>query len=554
VRSNLAVRGKTRQKAVLRDDNLVDVSQSQTDDDYEAFFKRENILTPSEAKKIQSSIKLKFSKNSIIHFLFSDLKKIRKFFKRSKIIKSSYIPPRIRLDKEILNNFGIQLQKDAIELTRTLKPILKIAWFHLDKREYNLINQFNELCKRCISINFPQLNFNDENLLDKVRIFEKQYIACLYKARYPEIIKSCVIYILEKYPTWDVIPSRIAYLIDILLSQDITRPTLYNFILALNMIKYRRFFEFRELLSSSFNHVINNFDFDCGDKIKTEINTHIDKTLNNLLSLLKEREEINKFKRFLPLNDDDSFDFKVVEDFYEEANSAKNLSFAADKENAILFVVNFFETFLRIYGKFLNGPIEIENAEKVEIFSFDYFQFEIDKIKFLLKKLAKYKYSYPNLSIDEVMQFKATQKVGSSPEIEIVQALLELKDISIAIGQKLIEIERKHNPALAHDDSTELKSLNPSTVIGQSLVIPYWNKNIQSPQFLQGQSIFKVILDVISLCLLMGILLYDDEIKLTVIKSNRINSEIQRNKKILERIANVVQYRKLKQRYNLHLI
>lgn len=550
----MAVRGKTKQNAYLIDDTLVDVSQSHIDDDYEAFFKRENILTPSEAKKIQSGIKLKFNKNSIIHFLFFDLKKIRKFFKRSKIIRSSYIPPRIRLDKEMLNNFGIQLQKDAIELTRVLKPILKIAWFHLDKREYNLINQFNELCKRCISINFPLLNFNDENLLDKVRIFEKHYIACLYKARYPEIIKSCVIYILEKYPNWDAAPSRIAYLIDILLSQDITRPTLYNFILALNMIKYRRFFEFRELFSSSFNHVINNFDFDCGDKIKTEINAHIDKTLNNLLSLLKEREEINKFKRFLPLNDDDSFDFKVIEDFYEEANSADNLSFSADKENAILLVVNFFETFLRIYGKFLNGPIEVDNADKVEIFSFDYFQFEIDKIKFLLKKLSKYKYSYPRLSIDEFMQFKAAQKVGSSPEVEIVQALLELKDISIAIAQKLIEIERKHNPALAHDDSTELKSLNPSDVLGHGLVIPHWNKNIRSPQFLQGQSIFKVTLDAISLCLLMGILLYDDEIKLTVIKSNRINSEIQRNKKILERIANVVQYRKIKQRYNLHLI
>ncbi len=549
------MKGKIRQRGEIRDNEIfIDPSQSQIDEDYESFFKREDILTPSEAKKIQSKIKLKFNKNSIFHFLFFDLKKIRKFFKRSRIIKSNYIPPRIRLNKEILSNFGTRLQKDAIELSKTLKPILKIAWFHLDKREYNLINQFNELCKRCISINFPLVNFNDENLLDKFRILERQYITCIYKARYPEIIKSCVIYILEKYPNWDVVPSRISYLIDIFMSQDITRPSLYNFILALNVAKYRRFFDFRELFSSSFNHVINNFDFDCGDKIKTEINSHIDKTLNNLLSLIKEREEINKFKRFLPLNDDDSFDFKAIEDFYEEANKDDNLKFSTDKENAILFVVNFFETFLRIYGKYLNGQIEIENDEKVEIFSFDYFQFEIDKIKFLLKKLTKYKYSYPHLSLDEFLRLKAPQNVGSSPEVEIVQTSLELKDISIAIAKKLIEIERKHNPAIVLEDNTKLQSLNPSNILEQSLVIPHWNKNIQTPQFLQGQSVFKVLLDIISLCLLMAVQLYDDEIKLTVLKSNRINSEIQRNKKILERIANVVQYRKLKQRYNLHLI
>lgn len=532
--------------------NLVDdVLSPAFTEDYESLLKRENILTASEARKIQFSIKQSFKRTGFLQFLLSDLPKIRRFYRRSHLVKSTYLPPRIRINKNTIAAFSAQIQRDSVELTRILKSILQVAWYHLEKRDYNLIVQFNDLCKKIIATTFPLLNYNDVRLLDKLRSLEILYITCLYKSRYPEIIKSSIIHILEKYPEWDIGHMRISGMIERLLSQDITRPTLYGFFLGLNMVKYRRFFEFREIFSSNQPSIINTFDFECSDKTKIEINTHIDKMLKNLLSLLKEREETNRLKRFLPLIDDDTFDFTPLKEFYDKGGGNESRDFSQDKENAILFVLNFYETFMRVYGKLLNGEIQLETGEKAEIFSFDLFQIEIDKMKALLKKLGKYKYSYPNMPMDDFMKMKASTKVSSSPEVEIVQASLELKDISLSIAHKLIDIERKHNPSLTLEGDGESMPLDASAPSKRSLVIPHWNKRIQEPDSLRGESIFKVILDIITLNLLMGAFFQDDQLKIMLIKSNRVNAEIQRTKSILERISNVIQYKKIREKYHL---
>jgi|GEM_PF-3409380 len=532
--------------------NLVDdILSPAFNEDYESLLKRENILTASEARKLQYSIKQSLKRNTFLHFILSDMPKIRRFYRRSHLVKSTYLPPRIRINKNVIAPFSAQIQRDALELTRILKSILQVAWFHIEKRDYNLIVQFNELCKKIIATTFPLLDYNDARLIDKLRSLEILYITCLYKSRYPEIIKSSVIHILEKYPEWDIGHIRISGMIERLLSQDISRPTLYGFFVGLNMIKYHRFFEFKELFVSDMPSIINTFDFDCSDKVKTEINTHIDKMLKNLLSLLKEREETNRLKRFLPLIDDDTFNFKALQEFYDKGGGDENRSFSQDKENAILFVLNFYETFMRFFGKLLNGELQLETGERAEIFSFDLFQIEIDKMKALLKKLGKYKYSYPNLPMGDFMKMKASTKVGSSPEVEIVQASLELKDISLSIAHKLIDIERKHSPSLSLEGESESTPLDASVSSKRSLIIPHWNKRIQEPAPLRGESIFKTILDIITLSLLMGAFFQDDQLKIMLIKSNRINAEIQRTRSILERISNVIQYKKIREKYHL---
>ncbi len=519
-------------------------------EDYESLLKKENILTPTAAKKSINKIKIEFFRSGFFHFYFRDYNKIKNFNNKANVLRYRSIPPQVKMANGTMKIFSKSIIKDCMELLKCHELVLKVGWIDLRKMEYNLICQFNELIKKILNINFGLINSNDVNMLDKLRDLEKKFIICHYKQNYQDIIISSISSILAKHPEWKIDSIHISNLINGILNQNARHPSIYNFILGMNMVKYRRYMKFKDLFSSDLDNIINNYEFECDGTIKREIKEYINNTLTELLNLLKQKKEIDKLQRFLP-KDDNVYDFSKLEYFYEKANENSKLKFSKDTENVVVFVLTFYETFLRIYEMYLYDQIAIETYEVVKIFNYDYFQLEIGKIKFLLEKLEKFKYSSPILSMDRYLELIKTSDASSGTEIEIMQLIKELVSLSQAIANKLIEIEKYHDPQLTHGNGSQYKPLEPAMLVSKSLIIPYWNKKIQSDDIIHGQSVLNILSDIISICILIGIFLHDTNIDMILNKRDKVNAEIKKKIETLKRVANPIQFKKINEKYNI---
>ena len=220
------------------------------------------------------------------------------------------------------------------------------------------------------------------------------FLTCQYHSQYPDIIIYSIDRVLERNPDWDYNLEEINKLVKIVLFDSDTRPSLYRFILALNIVKYRQFINFRKLFMAGDYEIINTFDYECDSPVKNKIKNQLEENLRNLVAHLKQKEEIDKLRKYLPMADKDNFDFGKLIHLYEKSNDKKNFRLAVDKENVLLFVQNFYEGYILVFEEFLTGTIEIEKTgNEVKIFTSDFFQFETEKIRVLLKKMANFNYS-----------------------------------------------------------------------------------------------------------------------------------------------------------------
>ena len=520
--------------------------------EYRELLKKENISDAREARRYRNNLKAPFLRVSFFNFIFSEYKKIRNFDFNEIILKPSLFPPKVRIKKEAGEYFSKYLQKDILTLISCLKLVIKEGWRHLSKKDYNLVYYFSELCKKILAANFFLLNYKEESLLDKFRTLENLFLTCHYHSRFPDIIIYSIDRVMARNPDWEYDPEEINKLVKTVLLDSETRPSLYRFILGLNIVKYRQFINFRKLFMAGDYEVINSYDYECDAPIKNKIKNQLEENLRNLVTHLKQKEEIDKLKKYLPMTDKDNYDFGKLINIYERSSDKKNFRLEVDKENVLLFVQNFYESFLLVYEDFLTDTIELEDVDnEVRVFTLEFFQFEIEKIRFLLKKLANFNYSSPNFPMNRFVSLKLSQKGGTSIEVEMMQQINELLSLSYSIANKLIEISRYHNPIFEENDKMSDTALSPAAVIKRNFAIPFADSLIASHTIINEHTVKGAVDEIVSIFLLLGIFFYDKRIPSLLSKEESIVSNIEKEKDIIYRLATLIELREIKDKYGI---
>jgi hypothetical protein len=498
--------------------------------------------------KNRLEIKAFHTQASFLHFFFLDYRKIRDFGRKSHIFEPRIFPPGVKLNKDVRLTFKKYLQPWSIELFKILTYVLKTGWHHLHKREYNLIVVLKRLCEKIVKIDFDHLNYNDRNLIDKLRSLETLFLVLHYRADYREILLSSLDRVIEKDPNNIGDIQNGIGLVKRVIFSDADIPSLYNFLLGLNMLKYRRYFCMKDLIQNNCDVVINPTVYECEQEIQTEIDSYIEECKKNLISLIKQKQEIIQTKSFTPVDNEGEMDFNTLKYFYESTHEKKEYDYAEDQENIVRFMIRFLKLFESSFELLLNGKVSISGIGKVEIFSQNFFQIEFSKFHFLIDKLEKLLFHLPiSLSLEHYLYFigpnKKTAEIEAEALLLINEGLILLNDI----GNKLERILRLRQP-----DSDKEGEIIPVDIIflkKKSFVLPYADKMISHRANFGCKTVVEVLTFVITICYLTCLFFHDQRIYALMGKEEGINEEIVLKLEELERIAEPKKYQEFREIY-----
>lgn len=483
-------------------------------------------------------LKQRIVKQNFLSFLFNDFLKIIKFSKsignKDDVIKYRFLPPSIKVNRRITTVFQNSFQRYSDTLLPILDKIQKVGWRHLGKKEYNEIVQFKGLCKSISSLNLKIFMKKRDDVILKMRSLENYYMVCTYDSSYPVMIAKNIRMISEKYPEWSVNAHQLENYTKLILSKTGLKPSLANILLSFNMIYYRRFLNFNDLFSKSNLNVIPDYEYECSQEIGEKIAKYVIQQKEELFSYIEEKRDIEKFEKFIPVDENGNYDISLLEHYYSKTKIPGKSSFLADKIIIPLLVRNCSYIFLKNFEQLLCGKISIKGKGKQAIFENAIFQWETSKIKILSEQLERLSYDFKNIDRERFITLLNNNKSGTESEMEIMNTIQEILTIFQTTANRLVEIDR-------HSINTSENGKNLPVLISdinnKNIQIPYKSEPIDSIDLLNSMTVSNAIHDAIMLCLIISVYLNDSYISRLMKRKSTIMREIRLRKENLQRTA-----------------
>ncbi|OHD53958.1 MAG: hypothetical protein A2Y33_12365 [Spirochaetes bacterium GWF1_51_8] len=526
--------------------------------DNEELLKKKKIVTSEAAGALLCTIKKPLKKNSVFIYILRDFGRIKEFGKNTGLLNASIIPPKVTIVSKEIMPFLASLQRDVAIMLPILDFVLEIGWMSLEKTDYNLIAVYKKLCEAIQRVTFT--NLSSRGLLESFREVELYFLLCNYMPEYPEIIIASIRGVLRSNQKPEGKVAAATTISRRLLSQSAASQPLYHLIMAMNIAEYRKFFTLKDLILLQPQCVISNFDYDCGDDVRARIRQFVNDNSHMLDTLMREKYDIDKVRRFLreytlrSQNSDDTerYNFDVIEDFYDTKKPGSSYRFSQDKENMALFALNFFTRFLEEFEDYLIDRVPVEDFGLVKVFDSECFGLEVNKIRNTLQKLSKIVFSCGHLNRMRYYQFKQINRETSPTpqELAAIQHIGELTDIGVDLGEKLghLMVNHQFDSKLAVAPEN-IRPIEPSFISNNSFSLPYWEKKINFDGYLKGMVFRDSLSRIASLAFLAGLYFYNSHLYALLEKEKKIDQAIFDIRDRLEKVTDVITMEKLKNKY-----
>ncbi len=527
----------------------VELSELEDKKNLAYLLKKENILTAEEARRLRKNVKRTFTRTSLWEYLFFEYRSLSAFCQGSSFIRAQLIPPRVEFDRHIVNTFFNRIQNEAGELVSSLHLILSLAWQHSTKMEYNLLVQLERLCNRIVHFNVHLLDLRRGKILEHISGLEKDYILCHYKRHYPEMIVAKVKEVIRLHPEFSMKSSRIVTLILSLLEMPASSASLGEFIVAANSAWSRRMLHFNDIVFDEYPVVISNFDFECSDEVKKNIDAAKEKLLREMARVLHEKQEMDHLSSYIAVTDEGNFDFTILEKFYNYSASLHGGSFDTDSENMLLFVIRFYDGFFASCMELLTGTCQCGEGRKRRIFSAAYFQLEMEKMYLLQQRLAKYPYSIKEFPRTDFSRLVKKPGNESGPRREAAGITRELMEHLSSVVKKLMHLLRGHSDDYAAFVAGDPRPVSEEMVQQGHIAIPYYRETLQGEIYFSGMTVREALTELVSVCLLFTRFVRDERVDLFVSSFERVNHELGVCQNSLRRLATVEEFQKYRDMY-----
>jgi hypothetical protein len=524
-------------------------------------FKEKNNFTGEESEEAQyteelrriwrnrRNIKANPTAASFFRYLFAEYRKIRVFGNLTHVFFPRVFPSGVRLSVDVGPTFAKHLQPWAVELLRGLSYALRIGWPLLSKKEYNLLVILNKLCEKIAGTDFARLDASDRNLIDRLRSLESHFLVVHYRPEYSDIILSALETILKKDLSSrrddlrDVIP-----LVRRVLNKGDDLPSLYNFLLGLNMLKYRRYFELQDLIDHGAGEMVSSEMFECGKQTQEEIDFFIEDCKRELVSLHKRKLEILQAKAYLPGDETGRIELNTLEFFYESSDTPDHLDFTNDQEHLFLFSTRFLKTFLNSFENILNGKIHLSGVGNVELFAKNFFQIEFTKLRGYADRLETAAYGLQaQIPYTHYLLMKSGRKAVSESESEAFGILQDALRLLVDLGKKIDRILHSRIPAVEGDGPSA--PLDTGVLRERTFVLPHENRIIKFKTKLGGRKVGEALAFIVSICYLAGVFFRKEEVYDLIGDEVKVDDAIRSKLEVLERVAGPKEYRELRERY-----
>lgn len=501
-----------------------------------------NVVSETHAVRNRSKIKIVYKHNGFFPFWFKEFGRIKQFADKYQLIRYRDFPPKIRLSARAISYLTYSLQKDASEILQVLPDFFHEAWLYLEKWEYNLVVQFFQLVYKLSNLNFHQIDFDNRYILIHFLEIENDFLTCHYSTEYPHSIISNLRYVFERIPEHRKNVNIIVGIANRILLKHHKSPCLYNTIRAINMVEFRRYFQFSDLINQSFSRVISNFDFECTDMVRKRINTFIKETVNYLKQLLRELNGVEQLKNFVPNYDQNDIlgqSFNLVRRFYEEGES-KDVKYNADIQKVANFTMNIYTKYLSEFEDFLRHQVKMEKVGHVKVFDPDFFDPELSKLRTTLMKLNKHLFIVPHFNWELYQSIRRGKRASKTPELVTIQYFDEMSALVVDIANKLVQIyiHRKESVFV----SENWKPIHQSDIVSHTVYIPFWDNVVYASGIINGRRFHQIIHRIITLSYLLGALYANPKVDYIMNRGTTLKNEIREKMVVLERIMDPLSY------------
>jgi hypothetical protein len=500
-----------------------------------------------ELARTLQGIKIQPVEASYWRYLFRERSKIRAFGRRTHTLLASWFPPGARADPQLPRFFEQYLQPWATELAQHLEPVLDLGWLHLTKRQYNWIVVLKQLCDRIVATDFAHLNYRDRNLIDGLRRLESLFLLLRYKENVTQRLLSSLRTVFEKKSKVESEYGPTADLVNRLLSEEITLPSLWNCLLALNMVKSRRFLTLGDLIRHGLGDVVSAKEYDCSPQVRKKIDEYVESCHEMLQTLHEQLVEARRLNSYLAYDESGSLDTSLLATFYETEAKGEGIRLEKDLDNVMLFAPRFFTAFDRAFQALLNGTVAFTGGLKGAVFSPACFQTEFTRLRNAIEKLERVAFTYANFPYKRYLLIRSSTMGAIAKEVEVMQLIDEGLAVIFELGKSLARL-LSMNGVGAPEGKGEQPVDSPA-LQGRPFRLPFTGRKLQAKGFLQGKNVAVLLEQVVSICFSADVLFQDPAIFMHLGKERKVADQLEVKLRQLEHLVDDKTYTELKLRY-----
>jgi hypothetical protein len=477
---------------------------------------------------------------SLWAFLFHELPRLRAFGRRTHTLLATWLPPAVRADPALKGFLTQTLQPWAAELAQRLKPALELGWLHLTKRQYNWVAVLARLAERILAADFAHLPWRDRNLIDSLRGLESQFLLLHSREDIQQELIASLRTVFEKKSRLESDYRPAAELVNRLLSAEASLPSLYNCLLAFNMVKFRRLLGLADLLRGNLGQLVSGSEFDCPPEIRARIAEYVASSLENLQTLHAQLSELRRLAGYLSYDEQGQADTRLLAALYGPR-------LETDRENLMVLVPRLFTVFERAFQPLLAGTVAVEGVAKAALFEPAFFQTEFAHLATVSDKLEKAVFGLANFPFNRFLAIRGSSMGAIPKELEVLQLMEEGLGVFFNLGKVLARVLALDGVG-AREGEAE-RPLDTSLLQGQPFRLPYAGRRLQADGFLRGLTVREGLAQVIRICFTTGHLLQDPAVFLHFGKEPRLAAQLSATLRQLEHLLDEKTYAELKLRY-----
>lgn len=508
------------------------------------------IYTGLHVRAVRKNLKKSVSKVNFLTFLLTEFFPIRRFAEETEVLRMQLFPPRIRLSKTCENFFRDEIQKRAKGLMEILLTVEETGWQFLTKYEYNLVMVFKDFCSLIGSLDIEMSRSGEHGLPVKFKRLEKYFLILMSRSEHTAKISSSVektLVLSRKFP--EVIPAALNSIKN-LLTNSLSGPSLYAIILGSNIVEYKRHLTLKDILDTSRRGMINTYDFEAPFEVIKSINIYIDRRLEQLSLIVKERSKIMHLKIYLPHHQGTPY-FEFLCDFMNRFETPQTVREILNEENALHFSTEYGKIILNLARSLLAGELTAMD-KNFRLFEPQVFDSILSEMEFTITKLQKVYARDPELRISVTRLAAAQSRIlsgipsDSKYEMEVINDIQKAARLFYDLGAALARVLSSPVSAAVSDA--------PVTVSEErcgKATLPCRDCVLQNITGFIGETVLSVFTVLTQSLHLGSLFLSNPEIKSVLDNEDRLQQEYQESHDTLERIAGPDKFAAIRQMYFL---
>lgn len=501
----------------------------------------------AQAARAQRALKRPQQECGYFHFLLRERGRLREFGRRTHVLETTVLPPGLRPAPGLQGFFVRSLQAWCSRLSPALKGLLEHGWLHLTPYQYNLLALLRRLSDRILAFDFARLDYRSRHLVERLRRIEQPFLALACRGEHLASILAAIRRVADKTRLGAEESAELCALAERMLAPEATLPSLHNALLGLNSVRNRRLTLLADLVdleSPGLAGLINSRDFDGGAGLRRRIDEYRQESLDSLRKLHAELSEVRRLSGYVHQGPDGEADTAALAAFY----SLGGHDLAPDLADTVLFVQRLCRQFDRVFFDLLGGRVTIVGRGALRIFSRNFFETELERLRGVGHKLEKGPFHFTNFPLQRYLRIQGGGLAAIGNEAEASALVQEGVAILVDLGKTAVRLLALRVPAAASGGGEAVQSppaLEPIVLQGMGFAWPAAGLRIGAPSALAGLSVVEALRHLVEVSLSVGLLFHDRFLELFLAKRRRLESDVEARLRLLENLMTPEEHREL---------